>query len=369
MNKIIEKAPIPCESTHTHTHDTLKENKRIIYFDILNIIAIVSVVAMHCNGIVHRNPSARAWNTSLIIDCICYFAVPLFCMLSGATLMEYRKKYDTKTFFKKRLLKVAVPFVFWAIVMFIWKIHTKQLDISGFCEVKDWINAFFTNKEEGTYYFMFEILGVYLTMPIVSLLAKDEYRKTLWFTILLAFIFNGFIPNILSLFGIYYNSNMSIKLGGYVIYVLMGYLLSTETLKKKYRILIYIGAIIGLIYRYATTFILSKEAGYVVKTTWGYFSWHCMLLSSAVFIFIKNINFDKLLDNSNKVTKIISNVSACSFGIYLIHQIAMYYQQNIFDINVSSWEWRTVGILTTYFISLVIIYILKKIPLARRIVP
>ena len=260
--------------THTHTHgERLNEkNDKIIYFYILNIIAIISVIAMHCNGIVHGNPATRAWNTSLIIECICYFAVPLFCMLSGATLMGYRKKYNTKTFFKKRVLKVVIPFIFWVIAMFIWKIQTKQLDINNFNKIKDWVNAFFASREETTYYFMFEILGLYLTMPLLSLLSRDEYRKTLWFTVLLIFIFNGFIPNVLNLFDIYYNSSLSIRLGGYVVYVILGYLLSTEILKKKYRILIYIGAILGIIYRYSTTFILSKEAGYVVKTTWGYIS-------------------------------------------------------------------------------------------------
>ena len=83
-----------------------KKNNRVIYFDILNIIAIIAVIAMHCNSIVHGKPNSTAWTTSLVIECICYFAVPLFCMLSGATLMNYREKYDTKTFFKKDYLKL-----------------------------------------------------------------------------------------------------------------------------------------------------------------------------------------------------------------------------------------------------------------------
>lgn len=29
------------------------ENKRVVYFDILNIIAMIAVVSMHCNGIVY----------------------------------------------------------------------------------------------------------------------------------------------------------------------------------------------------------------------------------------------------------------------------------------------------------------------------
>lgn len=81
------------------------KQKRVIYFDVLNILAIIAVVAMHMNGIVHLNPNIRAWNTSLVVDCIMYWAVSVFMMLSGATLMNYREKYDTKTFFKKSLQK------------------------------------------------------------------------------------------------------------------------------------------------------------------------------------------------------------------------------------------------------------------------
>lgn len=303
-----------------------KKSNRVIYFDILNIIAIIAVIAMHCNSIVHGKPNSTAWTTSLVIECICYFAVPLFCMLSGATLMNYREKYDTKTFFKKRLLKVAIPFIFWAIIMFVWKIHIGWINIQSINIPIKFINAFFANKEEATYYFMFIILGLYLTMPLLSLLAKKEYTKQLWFVVLLYFIFNAFLPNILELFKIQLNTNLTVQLGGYAIFIILGYLLSTQNITKKYRILIYAGAIIGLIYRFATTFYLSKQAGSVVKTTWGYTSWHAILLTAAVFLIIKNLNFEKIITNS-KVRNFITKMSGCSFGIYLIHKIVMYYEQ------------------------------------------
>lgn len=149
-----------------------KKESRIIYFDILNIIAIIAVIALHCNGIVHGNPNVKVWNTSLIVECICYFAVPLFCMLSGATLMNYREKYDTKIFFKKRVIKVLIPFIIWAIIMFIWRTCILKVKIVFGGSIIEYINAFFNSKEETTYYFMFIILGLYLTMPLLSLLAK-----------------------------------------------------------------------------------------------------------------------------------------------------------------------------------------------------
>lgn len=88
-----------------YIHTGTKENKRVVYFDILNILAIIAVISMHMNGIVHLNPNIRAWNTSLIVDCIMYWAVPVFMMLSGATLMDYRKNMILKLFLKKDLLK------------------------------------------------------------------------------------------------------------------------------------------------------------------------------------------------------------------------------------------------------------------------
>lgn len=345
-----------------------KKSNRVIYFDILNIIAIIAVIAMHCNSIVHGKPNSTAWTTSLVIECICYFAVPLFCMLSGATLMNYREKYDTKTFFKKRLLKVAIPFIFWAIIMFVWKIHIGWINIQSINIPIKFINAFFANKEEATYYFMFIILGLYLTMPLLSLLAKKEYTKQLWFVVLLYFIFNAFLPNILELFKIQLNTNLTVQLGGYAIFIILGYLLSTQNITKKYRILIYAGAIIGLIYRFATTFYLSKQAGSVVKTTWGYTSWHAILLTAAVFLIIKNLNFEKIITNS-KVRNFITKMSGCSFGIYLIHKIVMYYEQKILSIDVYSWQRRTIGIFSTYIICLVIVSIIKKLPLLKKTVP
>lgn len=343
------------------------KNTRITYLDILNVIAIIAVIALHCNGIVHGNPNTRAWNTSLIVECICYFAVPLFCMLSGATLMNYREKYDTKTFFKKRFIKVLVPFAFWAIIMFIWKIHIIKTipNING---LKNWINAFFQNKEESTYYFMYSILGIYLTMPILSLLTEKKHRKTLWFTVVLYFIFNSLIPNVLNLFEITYNTNTQVLLGGYIIFVILGYLLSTEELSRNKRIIIYIFAIIGVLYRFFTTYIMSKEYGYVIKTTWGYTSWHSILLASSVFIFIKQL-FTVKISLSAKKAKLVSKISSCSFGIYLIHQIVMYYEKTIFSINTASWEWRTMGVIITYIISLIIVFSMKKIPIVKKLVP
>lgn len=99
----------------------MKKKNYILYFDLLNIIACLCVIYMHCNSVVHTYSNTRVWKESLFVETVAYWAVPIFFMLSGATLMEYREKYDTKTYFVKRILKTFVPFIFWNIFILIEK--------------------------------------------------------------------------------------------------------------------------------------------------------------------------------------------------------------------------------------------------------
>ena len=86
--------------------------KRVGYFDALNVVSCIAVVAMHVNGTsLYTFQHSVSWLSSLFIDCLCYFAVPVFFMLTGATLMDYRKRYNTYEFIKKRFSRTMIPFL------------------------------------------------------------------------------------------------------------------------------------------------------------------------------------------------------------------------------------------------------------------
>lgn len=341
-------------------------NKRIVYIDILNIMAIFAVILLHHNGIVHTYSTGRAWKTSLVIETFFYWAVPVFIMITGVNLMTYRKKYDTKTFFKKRLTKVLIPFSFWLIFTTIWKIRTGQLIIDNY-SIVNILNIIFENKEEPIYYFGFVILGIYITMPLLSNLTDYKYRKSIWFTVVLYFIFNSTIPVVFGLFKIKYNTNLSVQFGSYIVFVLLGYLLSTEDISRKKRLIIYFLGIISVLFRYIVTYYLSYKARYIDKTLFGYYQFHSVLLAIAVFIFIKNINWDKII-KKDCIKNVLPKITSCSFGIYLTHKIIMYYEIKILDINILSWQWRTLGAILTYFITLFLVFALKQIPFLKKIV-
>lgn len=87
------------------------KKKRILYFDILNILACFGVVCLHQNGIVHWYDIHTApFKQSLIFEVGFFWAVPIFFMLSGATLFDYRSRYSTKEFLLRRAM-VCYPHI------------------------------------------------------------------------------------------------------------------------------------------------------------------------------------------------------------------------------------------------------------------
>lgn len=347
-----------------------KKSSRIVYLDILNIVAIVSVLLMHHNGNVHTFSTDRGWLTSLVVECVCYFAVPLFLMISGATLLGYKEKYDTKTFFKKRALKVFIPAIAWMLIMFVW--HTL---IVRDLVIESWspaylINVFMTSGECSIYYYLFIIMGLYLTIPLITPLAEKKNRNSLWYGVGVFFIFNTLLPDLLALAGVHWNTSFSLQIGGYVIYLFLGYLLSTAKISKKRAYLLYVGAILAIVYRYAMTAIMSHQLGDVDRTTWGYTTFHTMILASAVFVFVKRLPLDKI---SAKVGGVLARLAGCSFGIYLAHLIIMHYElmalRAMFGMEATSWVYRFVCPFLTYAISVLVVMALKKIPLIKKIVP
>ena len=343
------------------------KNERVLYYDILNILACFCVILLHCNGMAHVYSNNRGWYISLFVDCIACWAVPVFFMLTGATLMNYRKKYDTKTFFKKRVLKTLIPFIVWATIVFIWKKTNNIIKIDDL-SIRGIMNFIILDNEEVTYWFFWAIFSIYLCLPVLSHLTEEKHRKTLWYIAIVSAIFNS-APGLLNIIGISWNDNFKFNIaGGYLMYVVFGYLLSTQEIKKRWRIIIYILGICAILIKYIGTVYYSTKLGVINKFFWDYPLFVCLFIAVAVFVFIKSVNYNNIKNNV-KITNIISKISACSFGIYLIHRIVMYYQLHLLSINDHSWQWRSIGAITTYLIALAIVLVLRKIPIIKKIVP
>lgn len=58
-----------------------QKKQRLLYIDILNILACLAVISLHHNGLVHSFEDTLAWRESLVVECGLYWAVPVFLMI------------------------------------------------------------------------------------------------------------------------------------------------------------------------------------------------------------------------------------------------------------------------------------------------
>lgn len=341
------------------------EKKRYQFIDFLNMFACLCVIFMHCNGIVHSFENSRAWKESMLIETAAYWAVPVFFMISGATLMEYRDKYRTGTFFKKRILKTGIPFIVWVLICLVFKteygIMEPDLTVSG-------IAAMYNNTTtENVYWFFIPLFMCYLSMPVLSLL-KDN-KRILIYMASAAFMIYSVYPMACTALKIPPNSAVMFPAaGGYLLFVILGYLLMKGNMSKRQRGFIYAVGIIGFVVRYGFTVVWSVKSGVLNRTFWGYLNFPSVFLAVGVFVLAKYIPWEKFA-GGKKCRSIISSIAGASFGVYLMHMIVYRLLQDLTGLSMYSYTWRFAMPIFIYVICVAITLLLKKIPVIKWIVP
>ncbi len=339
----------------------LKPQKRVAYFDVLNIAATFGVIMLHCNGIAHTYSETLAWYQALLVEVLIYWPVPIFFMLSGATLMGYRERYSTADFFKRRVFRTAIPFVIWSVISaLVKKMNPFEMGIRVF------IGKIFNIGIENVYWFFIPLFCVYLAMPVISLL--KDHRRVLWYMAGGTFLLSSLLPFLSDYVGLAWNRGLTmVTCGDYLMYVVLGYLLSTQELSKNRRVIIYALGTFGAALRYVMTVLLSRRDGVINKEFFSYKAYYAVFLAVAVFVWFKNSRIIEKLQQYPRVTAVIKTVSGCSFGIYLSHMIIYRSLSRIWP--TGCWEWRLLAPFAIYAIGLFGVFVLKKIPVLKNIVP
>jgi len=300
-----------------------------LYISILNVLSAIAVIILHANGAFWGYRSDSSWAINNIIECIFYFAVPIFFMLTGATLLDYQERYSTKEFLKKRFLKTFIPFVFWSLftLFFYNVIRGKSLSVSP----SGIFNGFFNYEYVDVFWFFGPLFCAYLSIPLFASIAKNKKLKTLTYISTVGILLNVAIPFVISLLNYFLKTNFKWSntltvIGNYLIFVILGYLLHKITLKKKYRIAIYILAIFGLLAHILGTYFLSRENGQIIRLFKGYANLPSVLYSVGFFVFIKQISSKHFIQ---KFSKPFIFLQKYTFAFYLIHRFVITYTSAI----------------------------------------
>lgn len=340
---------------------------RLLWMDILNITASICVILLHCNHHVKYLYEGKIDFTYLwgvIVYHFAYWPVPIFMMLSGCNLLN--SKDDKRTFYRKRFFRTGIPFIAWNLIYLAINILILGKEYTA----KSLINDFLTGHLNPNMWFMIPLFCFYIMLPFISILYKQLSNKQLLYFIVISFLLNSLYPYIATICNLEKLSNQHLFSIGenFITIGIAGYWIGHNEISKKIRRRVYFVALLTIIMHFLIFLLKTQHDGTPFQQSLNYNYPLSFIIPIAVFIYFKYTNWEKLLNFLHLNSAIIAKVSSCSLGVYLIHNAIQEISLQ-FDIPHLPFVNHYIGFIVTYITSLLIIYLMKHIPIIKKIVP
>ncbi|MDE6498989.1 MAG: acyltransferase family protein [Muribaculaceae bacterium] len=298
---------------------------RIIFLDYLRVIACFMVILVHScefyylgdGGIVFRNPGDRLWVS--VIDGALREAVPLFVMASSYLLVPLTM--GTSAFFKRRFVRVFVPFSIWSVLYAVVPVLAGTADGSIGSRLARLLYTF--NDDSGHLWFIYMLIGVYLTMPVISpWLAQVSKRGEQAFLVLwFVSTFWGYLqPALGDVWGkaLWNDFHALYYYSGFIGYVVLAHYIREHVHWSTARCLavglplIAVGYAVtaGLFYQHSG---VSSDYAYG-EQSWNFCTFNVAMTTAGCFLIMRKINC-----TAPWLYRPVAWVSRASYGIYLMH--------------------------------------------------
>lgn len=152
----------------------MDKNQRVEELDFARAAAMLAVIAIHVTSTFIHAESAYTllgMNAAFILNQAARFAVPLFILISGVSLGLHPPAGETAAaFYKKRLLKIGGPYLFWSTAYFLYHcpgILTPPFR-KGWRGMAVFLRSLLLGRAAPHLYFVIVLFQLYLLYPIVK---------------------------------------------------------------------------------------------------------------------------------------------------------------------------------------------------------
>ncbi|MBE6238227.1 MAG: acyltransferase [Bacteroidales bacterium] len=334
-------------------NNKLINSPREIWIDWLRVIACFMVFVVHSTepfylggeGSLILTEGDAFWSS--FFDTFVRSCVPLFIIASS--YLQFPIHYSTGEFFKRRALRILVPFAIWTVVYAcVWGEPAENF--------KNLLLNF--NYSSGHLWFVYMLIGVYLLMPLLSPWAEKVGKKELqaylgiWlFTTLIPLFrdwFSGFSTTVIygpsglprqALFPLWGEASWNAYgtfyyMSGFIGYLLLGLyfrrFVGELSWKKTLAISIpcylagFAVAFIGFLGRvYETADGTFPVGGLVEKAVWWETTWINDTIGVALMAIAWILIIRKIKCEGRFYKNVLLPVSKASYGIYLMHLLLL----------------------------------------------
>ena len=333
------------------------ENSRMVYIEILRIMACFFVIANHTNYVfenVVANPVGSSWGNligSTLYLAICKCAVTIFLMISGCLLLPRTDSYKKSLI---RVLRIVLVMMVFSIPYYV--IGDFEHSLYNFYLV--------VGRAQVTtaYWYLYLYLGVLVMMPVLQRMFSQFKKEDYCYF----FLFSLFLCT----FSFFTEFNVNFKLPIFVTYigiVVLGHYLNQYVNGRKQWILPLIACIGGLltILTAYTIYRILVGSDYAPALL-HYDNIFYIAIAASVFLLAKICSLQRAGGLGARANAVIVHVGKDTFGIYLVSDFIIHYVRPFFE------RWNNVLAVivldvTVFVIGLIVTEIMKQIPLLKKL--
>lgn len=308
--------------TYYSMEERMEQRKlRLACYDRMRVLAIVGIVIGSISdiwvsaGAAGGQPLGFAWHVANLMSSFVKPAVPLLLMAEGALLLEKPESASLKDVLRHRVLPMLSTLALWSVLFLVVRFLWQGLVGDNVVPFTALLSVVSTPLSPHLW-LLYLLLAIYLLLPFLRLLVEHAPRPLLWFAVGLWLLYSVISPAVSApgvLPGLaiapYASANV---LGGYLGYVLLGWMLATTERRTKALYMLILYGVLGLLTLVGTA-LLTKGAGSANVVLYQGFMPNIVLMAAAAFMACREFNRETVF------TPWIGPMAQFSFGMYILH--------------------------------------------------
>jgi surface polysaccharide O-acyltransferase-like enzyme len=348
-------------------------SERLVYGDLLRTAGALAVVLVH---VAHEGTRLEDWVGKpewwwcATFDAMGRWAVPVFLMLGGAIFLHDSRQEPAGDFYRKRLLRIGIPYVCWSVFFLGWYVFFQQpvweLPPLSWSDLAERLLAGATASH---LHYLGVVLGLYAFTPMLRVYTRHaSHQQVCWATggILVitvlsdafaamrgenilrhALIFNRFVP--------------------YLGYYLLGFCLRDVRPTRK----ICFGAGLAYVVAVAVTVVGTRYMFPRFGAEHGGFYFYGQLSPTRTLVAAGVFMLAKLIaEQVRPLTRFSAFFASLTLGIYLVHPVFMdlLAWAGLYVMTPNVWVGLPLRVMAVYLVSMSVIWLVRFLPGSRYLV-
>ncbi|MBQ4119934.1 MAG: acyltransferase [Clostridia bacterium] len=355
----------------------MSKTSRYTYIDALRVICSIMVILTHVVMYYINAFEVKTvfWTNLVFLKALTQFAVPTFFMISGATILSSTKEESYGSFIKRRLSKIAIPFLVYSVIYYLFYVFVKKEYALG---IGIFLRKLLRPSISGHFWYIYALIPLYFIFPFLRKLVQSLTKKQLLTLISVFFIINSFMPLLNNILEMCFDMKIGYysygKAGVYLNYTLIGYFIHNygTDLKRTLPLKLSMWATIFISLGAMTvmTYYFSQEK---INQTYLDITWPFVIFLSVAVMILAKLHYEQKTVRDGWAN-FISALGILSFSAYLVHMLYLRSVQIYFPrkILASLTDLESAGLLFAIFAIGVIVcylwaFIVSKIPIIKKL--